>query len=181
MSPFEPAGDRARWRILYELLTRKGLEDEVTYEEMGKLLDLDPDGDRHAIQMAFRRAAKQYEQMDNRAVEAVPNVGYRIVIPGDHLRLAKAHKKKSGKSLERGHSKVVHVDLAGMEPEVRKAFEVTARAFSVLMDYSRRLDARQDRLEAALDSMTNRTSRTEEEVAELKARLARLEERQGEL
>lgn len=175
MSPFIPVGDRARWRILYDLLATKELGDTITYKEMGAALDIT---DRHALQMAFRRAAKRYETENNRAVEAIENVGYRIVEPNEHLRLAKNHQRKSGKSLERGQSKVIHVDMNGLEPEVRKAFEITARAFAILLDYNRRLDMRQDRLESALDSMTTRHERTEGEVAELKERLAKLERRE---
>lgn len=175
MSPFVPIGEQARWRTLYEILQAHDVDDVVTYVEMGKALDLDPETDRHSLQMAFRRAAKQYERQDRRAVEAVPNVGYRIVEPAEHLRLARSEQRKSGKALERGQSKIVHVDLNGVEPEVRKAFEVTARAFSVLLDYSRRLDTRQDRLESALDSMATRQERSDNDVADLKARLARLE------
>lgn len=175
MSPFDPIGDRARWRVLYDLLLGKELGELLSYREMGQALGLNYLKDRHTIQMSFRRASKEYEQENSRAVEAVPNKGYRIVEPKEHLRLAKTHQKKSGKSLERGHSKVTHVDLNGVDPEIRKAFEVTARAFSVLMDFNRRLDTRQTKLEDAIDSMTTRHSRTEEELAELRARLERLE------
>jgi hypothetical protein len=176
MSPYQPIGERARWRVLYEMLQAAQVDEVVKYEDMATVLDLDADDDRHAIHVSFRRAAKEYEQEDSRAVEVIPNVGYRIVEPDEHLRLAKGHQRKAGKSLERGQSKIVNVDLNGLDPEVRRAFEVTARAFALMLDYNRRLDTRQDRLEAALDGMTNRTARTEDEIAELKSRLARLED-----
>lgn len=175
MAPFQPAGDRARWRVVYELLRETQTGDVLTYGEIGAALGLDPDGERHALQMAVRRAAKEHEVADRRAIEAVPNVGYRVVEAPEHLRLARGQQKRAGKALERGHSKVVHVDLSGMEPETRHAFEVVARAFSMQMDFNRRFDVRQKRLEESLDAMTERTERTEQEIADLKARLARLE------
>jgi hypothetical protein len=177
VSPFAPHGDRARWRIIYDLLATKNLGETLAYEDMAGALELDAKADRTRIQLAFRRASQELERENNRATEAVANTGYRIVEPTEHLRLAKAQQRKSGKSLERGQSKVLHVDLTGLEPEVRKAFDVTARAFAVLLDYNRRLDTRQDQLESALDSIVTRQNRSEEEVARLKERLARLEER----
>jgi predicted nucleic acid-binding Zn-ribbon protein len=44
------------------------------------------------------------------------------------------------------------------------------------MDFNRRLDVRQKRLESVMESVTERTERSEEEIAALKERLARLEQ-----
>lgn len=179
MSPFDPIGDRARWCIVYDLLRAAAVDDIVTYAEIGTALDLDPGKDRHVIQMAMRRAAKEHEETDKRAIEAVPNRGYRIIPAPENLRLARGHQKKAGKSLERGQSKAVNVDLTGVDPDTRSAFEVVARAFALQMDFNRRLDVRQAKLETTVNAMSQRTDRTEAEIAELKARLARLE-RDGE-
>lgn len=175
MSPFQPAGDRARWRDVYDLLQDTKTGDVLTYEEIGAALKLDPDDDRHMIQMAMRRAAKEHEEADRRAVEAVPKEGYRVVEAPEHLRLARGQQKRAGRALARGQSKVTNVDLSGLEPETRRAFEVVARAFAMQMDFNKRLDVRQAKLEQAVGAMSERTERTEQEIAELKARLARLE------
>lgn len=175
MSPFQPAGEQARWRVVYDLLCKIETGGVLTYEQIGKALDLDVDADRHPIQMAMRRAAKEHEEADRRAVEAVPNEGYRVVEAPEHLRLARGQQKRAGRALARGQSKVVHVDLAGLAPDTRRAFEVVARAFAMQMDFNKRLDVRQAKLEQAVDAMSERTERTEQEIADLKARLARLE------
>jgi hypothetical protein len=175
MAPFQPAGARARWRVIYDLLRKLGPGDVLSYEQIGEALSLDPADDRHVIQMAVRRAGREYEEADGRALEAVPNEGYRIVNAPEHLRLAQGQQKRASKALARGHSKVVHVDMSGLEPETRHAFEVVARAFAMQMEFNKRFDVRQKRLEQSLDAMTERTDRTEQEIADLKARLARLE------
>jgi hypothetical protein len=176
MSPFEPVGARARWRVIYDLLRKLSPGDVLTYRRIGDALNLDPEGDRHVIQMAVRRAAREYEVEDNRALEVVPNEGYRVVQAPEHLRLAQVQQKRARKALARGQSKVVHVDLSGLEPETRRAFEVVARAFAMQMDINKRFDIRQKRLEQSLNAMSERTDRTEQEIADLKARLARLED-----
>ncbi len=174
MAPFRPAGDRARWQVIYDLLRKTETGRVLTYAEIAEALGLD-ERERHAIQMAVRRAAKQHEVQDNRAIEAVPNVGYRVVEAPEHLRLARSQQKRSTKALERGHSKVVHVDLTGVDPATRGLFEAMVRGFSLQMEFNRRFDVRQKRLEQSLDAMSERTERTEQEIADLKARLARLE------
>lgn len=175
MSPFTPAGDQARWRTLYDLLTKASVGQVVSYEEMGAALDLDPDGDRHAIQMALRRAANEYEKVDSRALDVVPNEGYRVVEPGEHLVLARRHQQKAGKSLDRGRSKVEHVDLSGVDLDMRRAFEVVAQAFALQADFNRRLDIRQKKLEQQVAVAQSAQAHTSEEIAKLRERLERLE------
>jgi hypothetical protein len=185
MSPFEPAGEQARWRIIYEILKTTPVDGLVTYEQLGEALELDPDKDRHAIQMAVRRAAQEYERGDKRALDAVPNEGYRVVKAGEHLDLAKRHGRKAGKSLQRGHSKAVNVDLSEVEdPEVRRALELTAQAFSLQMDFNRRFAVRQEQLEATVREITDTQAadrqRSADEVAKLQERIERLERERGE-
>lgn len=176
MTPFEPTGDRARWRIVYDDLLRDcDHGDQVTYETMGAALNLDPDEDRHAIQMAVRRAARELEEVDKRALDAIPNVGYRVVEAMEHMQLARRQQRRSHHALSSGKSKVANVDLSGLDPETRKAFEVMAQAFAMQMDFNRRIDVRQRNLESATRSVVERQERSENEIAGLRERLARLE------
>lgn len=177
MSPFEPTGRQARWRTLYEQLNKLDVGAVLTYEEMGKLLDLDPVSDRHALQMAMRRAAHELEQLDKHAVDAVPTVGYRVVTASEHVGLAKRHQGKADRSLVRSYSKVVNVDLNGASPELRRVVDVCAAVLAAQMDFNRRMDLRQSNLERALETVATKTDRTEEELTELRERLARLEQR----
>lgn len=185
MSPFEPAGDQARWRIIYDILKATPVDSVVTYEQMGDALGLDPAKDRHAIQMAMRQAAQKHEREDKRAVDAVPNEGYRIVQADAHLDLARHHGRKAGRSLQRGHSKAVNVDLSEVaDPEVRKALELTAQAFSLQMDFNRRFAVRQEQLENTVreiaEGQAEAAQRSADEVAKLRERIERLERDRSE-
>lgn len=175
MSPFKPAGDRARWRMVYDVLRHADIGDVITYEALAEALGLDPGKDRHKVQMAVRRASVDFLDTDKRALDVVIDEGYRVVDASGHLLLARRHQSKASKSLERGHSAATNVDLSGVEPQTRHALEVVAQAFALQMDYNRRLDVRQKRLEDALADVTERSGRTEAEVAELRERLERLE------
>lgn len=175
MSPFKPAGERAQWREVYDVLRSAHVGDVVTYTALAESLGMDAETDRHRIQMATRRAAQEYERQDKHALDVVHNIGYRIVAAPEHLTLARRHQKRSTRSLARGHSKAVNVDLSGVDEATRHALDVVAQAFALQMDYNRRFDVRQRRLESVLSTVTERTERSEAEIAELRARLERLE------
>lgn len=176
MTRFQPAGPTVRWRILYDLLKTCPAGDVLTYEHMAEALDLHPNHDRHAIRTALRRAAREYETEDKHALVAVPGTGYRVVHADEHVQLARVQQKRSNRALARGHSKVINVDLNGLTPEIRQLTEATVRAFAMQMDFNRRLDVRQKRLETVVHATAERTNRNEQEIAELKQRLARLEQ-----
>ncbi len=175
MNAFEPVGEVARWRIIYDALKPLAVDDVLTYEDAGQLLGLDPEAERSTIQAAIRQASRTFERDDKHALVAVPNIGYRVVRADEHVVLARGQQRRASRALERGHSKVVNVDLRGLSPEVRALTEATARAFSMQMDFNRRVDVRQNRLESVISEVSQRTDRSEAEIAELKARLARLE------
>lgn len=147
----------------------------ITYDTLGAALGLDPQKDRHTIQMAVRRAAMEHEVMDSRALDSVRNTGYRVVHAPEQLTLASRHQRKAGRSLERARSKVDHVDLAGVDADTRRAFTVVAQAFALQAEFNRRLDIRQKRLEKQVGAAMSGQQANAEELAELRERLERLE------
>jgi hypothetical protein len=176
MSPFEPAGESARWRIIYEQLAALDVGQTLTYEVMADALELDATSDRHVMQVAMRRAARELQVVNKHAVEAVKNVGYRVVEAEEHLRLAKGQQRKSSLALKRGDDLVKNVDLSDVDPEIRHAFQVVASAFAMQQDFNRRTDIRQKKLEESLAAMKVKSTKTEDEVAEILERLKQLEQ-----
>lgn len=173
--PFEPIGERPRWEIVYDVLTAAKVGDVITYTALGDALGLDPDTERGTIQAAMHQASKRHEERDKRATDAVRNEGYRIVQAPEQLGLARRQQRKASKALQRGHSKAVNVDFNGLPAEVRHAFEIVGQAFALQMDFNRRFDVKQKHLEKAVADVTDRTARSEGEIAELRERLLRLE------
>ena len=179
MDPFMPVGEQARWRIVYDLLAATPTGDVLSYEEMALSLGVDQYKERHIIQQAIHRAAKEHEKVDKRAIEVVRNQGYRVIQPEEHIRLARKWQGKSSKALVAGRSKVVNVDLNALTPELRALYLASDRAFALQADYIHRLDIRQRGMEQALATIVVRSDRSEAEIAELQERLARLERRQA--
>lgn len=179
MAPFEPAAGRARWRILYDHLATLGPGDVYEYTQMAEALNLDPQADRHVMQKAMRRAAKTFAEENRHAVEPVPNRGYRVAAVDGHVTLARRHQRKSQRSIVRAKSAVTYVDLDGVDPGVRHTIDLMAQALSMQVAFSNQLDVRQRNLERAVGEIKSTSSahkeRTDEELAELRGRLDRLE------
>lgn len=175
---FQPMdGDRARWRILYEELFSKAQPgDVITYQEMGDLLGMNIDdlAERRILQTTIRRVSRELAE-DRRALEAVHNQGYRIVLPEDHIKLAKGYQARSSRSLQRGRSVIENVDLGGLSPAQVKLVEVMAYAFAAQLSFNKSIDVRQKRLEKAVGALTEKGSKTDDQINDLKARLAELE------
>jgi hypothetical protein len=179
-TPFEPLGERARWRIAYELLLTKGVGDVLTYTEAGVALGLHPKEDRHTLGDAIRKGARELLLVNDHAVENVPNVGYRVIEANRHLVLASKRQRRARREITRGRELSEHVEWASLTPEERTFQEVAIRAFSVQGEMIRRLDVRQRQLADVMKAVVHRQERTDGEVTALRERLRRLEERDAE-
>lgn len=174
--PFEPKGLEARWRTLYRLLQDVEVGGVLTYAAMAEALDLDVAADRHTMQLAMRRASKELETVDKHATEAVPNVGYRVVLPPEHLGLAKLHQRKMGRSLDRSRSKVTNVDYNEIDDMTRTTFELVGRALGMQQEMLRRLNIGQHNLEKAVTAVK---VQQETDMEKVNKRLEWLEEQQA--
>lgn len=176
-APFEPIGELARWRVLVGEFAAVARGTTLTYEQLGKVLDLDPARDRKAISAAVGQASKTLSRDHERSLIAVRNVGYRVALPDEHIDLATRHQRKAGRQLARGKSHVENADYSGMSDEGRSLAVAMTRAFIWQQTQMRRMDVRQKDLERVVESITTRVERTEGEHA---ARLAEIERKIAE-
>lgn len=176
-APFTPVGEMSRRDLVLKHLAAADYDEVVSYDQLATALD---GVDRTIVQVAVNAAKPVLEKEHQKAVVAVPNTGYRVVQPGEHMELAVVHQKKSRRALKRSHSKVAHVDLSKLTEGERTAVTLAATSLAMQMDYMRRNDIRAARHEQALKAVTSTSDRTAEEVAELRARLDRLERRSAD-
>lgn len=175
MTGFVPLGEMSRRDLVLKQLSVADYDEIVSYESLAAILD---GVDRTIVQVAVNAAKPVLEKEHRKAVVAVPNTGYRVVQPGEHIGLAVAHQKKSRRSLKRSHSKVTHVELSKLTEGERTAVTLAATSLALQIDYIRRNDLRVARQEKALEAVTSVSDRTAEEVAELRSRLDRLERKE---
>lgn len=161
--PFQPVGPVARWKVVYDLIRPLEFGEVLTYEAMGEALGLDPEvkEDRHVIQMSARRALKELLNIDHRGSKAVPNVGYRVAQPVEHVGLATERNKRAGRQLVTGRNISTKVDLNGVDAQTRGALEQLAAGFARQMEINRRVLAKQEAHDEAIEMLTQRVERIE--------------------
>jgi hypothetical protein len=154
---FEPIGDRALWRIAFDSAKQARVGSVLTYAALADEMGLDVGMQRGVMQAAVRQAIPRIERELRRTLDAVRNVGYRIVPADEHLALAKRHERKARRSIVRSASKVTHVDLNEVSP--------TGRALFVAMrDHLTRVDATLREHGAGLRKHEERLARLEERL-----------------
>lgn len=126
---FTPLGSEARWKTIYRALRVLQPGDVITYDELGDLLSLHPADERHAIQMSMHRALTELLHEDRRTCETVRGVGYRVVLPAEHLMLARRRNARARVQVKRGFDVATNVDLNAVDPHVRGALETVALHF----------------------------------------------------
>ena len=172
-TPFEPAdGVEARWKKVYHRLKGMKPGDVLTYASLDELF---PGMERGSLQSVIRRAAKEFLEKDSRGLRNLRGEGYRVVDPEEHVQIARVHQTRSMRSLKRGHEVVTNVDFNGMPKDIRELTEATARALSMQMAFNQRMDIRHRRLAETVAQTVDRTEANEQQIEDLKARLARLE------
>ncbi len=153
--PSRPDG-RSDWRVVYDIFREMSPTDTV---ESGKLLAALGTDDRSRMYRAVQRANRELWAKDERSMESVKGVGYRMLRAGEHVSQAMAYRRKSRRQL-------------GNAVQVARAADLTA-----LPD-----DERRDvvRVQAALVVLANAMDQTMAKVADHELRLRALEGRVAE-
>lgn len=160
--------------LVLEVLAAAEYGEVVPYDAISEVAD---GVDRRGVQSLVGRVKRRLEREHSKAVEAVANEGYRVVNPSEHLRLARGHQSKSRKSLARAQSTVLHVDASKLTDGEKVAVTVAATALAAQLTYMRQNDIRVGRLEKAAEVIGTAQERSAEEIAALRDRLDKLENR----
>lgn len=163
-----------RVRALEALRSRKPGE-VVPYSELVQLIGVeDHKGVQSAVNSAKYRLALDYLM----AVESVPGVGYRVVPSRERVRLARTDQHRAQQALKRGRRTAIYVDVRELDSSDRDLLEKTAQSLALQLDFARRMDVRQDSIDAALRTVPTGSKssgeRTRDEIKRLEARLAAL-------
>lgn len=173
MKPFTPIGEKPRWEYIYEELLTLDVGDTLTYERLYELCDTK---DRSAVRAPFYRAVNAWGSEHKRAMRPVPNEGYRVVDANEHEAIAKAHHRKSKRSLNRGRRVIANADRSRLTPDQRQRFDQMESTLARQEDMIRRLDARTAKVEKAVAESRESHTVTAEKVKATDKRVAALED-----
>jgi hypothetical protein len=163
---FEPKGERAQWRIVYDLLCPLGVGDILTYDAITEALGVD---NINQVRGAVHRAAKEWGKDHHRALSPVHKVGYRVVAGAETEILIRKQHRRTRRSMTKARDLTRDTDRSMLSPEERVRFDRMELRLSRHTDMIRRIDTRQDKMEEAIE--TDRAARQATE-----AKVARLEE-----
>jgi hypothetical protein len=158
-----------------EALRGRHAGEVVLYSELQDAIGVeDHKGVQSAVNSAKYRLALDYLI----AVESVPGVGYRIVPSRERVRLARTDQHRAQQALKRGRRTAIYVDVRDLDSKDRELLERTAQSLALQLDFARRMDVRQESIDAALRTVPNgsksKGERTRDEIRRLEARLAAL-------
>ena len=111
---FAPKGEKPEWLMVYEqLLASADFGDVITYAMLEETL-----GRQFAPNRGPLYRARDYlGDARKRWLEAVPNIGYRIVDADEHVRVAAGHKLKGRRQYGRMLKVMQVTDLTKLGPD----------------------------------------------------------------
>jgi len=111
---FQPKGEIAEWRMVYDnLLDHADFGQVVTYAELDDVL-----GRRFvANRSPIYRAREELGSIRKRWLEPVPKVGYRVTDPTDHVRVSVSHRRKSQRQVSISVKVLGATDLSRLNPD----------------------------------------------------------------
>lgn len=173
--PFEPVGSEAQWRMVYKAISALGVNDVITYEQLGEALGRDFLEDRAPIY----RAMQELEREDKRTLTNVRNVGYRVAEPGEHEGLAKGHVRRSRRQLNKAKGRVDSADRNGLDAETRRRLDDMgvhlAQVGRAVTKLNRKVSEHDEALKDVREKAKADRRTVKADVAVLDDRVARLE------
>lgn len=131
MTPFEPKGDVAEWRVVYDRLKELRPGDTITTEDLEELLGRPLGQNRSPVY----RATRELETNNSRTIATVRGTGYRIVEPSEHLGLGLSHSSRARRQLRRGLQRSESADRRGLTPTVAARLEAFEATTSRLVEF----------------------------------------------
>lgn len=161
--PFPPKGEVAQWRIIYRLLKGVTVGETLTYQTLAEAIDVNEATDRHRVQDAARKAGRQLLKVDDRAIEVVPEVGYRVVEAPRQIAMAGKQMERAGHSLDRGHELTTHIRMDELSPHERQVVQAMALGFAQVAEWARQIGRRVEDHEGRLSDIEDELQRLRRE------------------
>ena len=121
MTPqFAPKGERPEWRMIYEdLLSNVGPGTVITYTQLEEILGRELAANRAPLY----RARRELGELRSHWLEAVPNVGYRVIDPQEHVRVAAGHRRKSRRQVGMAIRVLRSTDLSSLQADALQEWD----------------------------------------------------------
>ena len=170
---FEPKFDRPKHEYAAAAFKGKNPDDIVTYDDIADHFpgrDFDKDKDRAAV----LRVRDQMLVLHQRAIVAVPRVGYRIITAEEHYTLAQKHRLSARRKTRRSAEVAANYRRDEVTPEVAAKLDRMAERMAEMERRLTRQERKTEQLRQQVQSTTRRQSESEARTEERLIRLERL-------
>lgn len=172
---FEPKGDVAEWRLVYDHIATLKIGEVVAYEKLTELLGREFKEARGP----FHKANRELLARHKRGMLNVKNVGYRVVPAKEHERAARDQHKYAKRRLRASKHWLANTDRGELEPEVAERFDRIESQLDRQIDFTRRLDKRVERVEKALQASRSEAADQAQETSDRLSKLTEALKRHG--
>lgn len=159
-----------KWSFIYAELKKLTVNDVMTNEQIESLTGLSID----AARGYFYRAVREFEVQQQRTVESIRGVGYRVVAANEHERLVRKDILTMRRKGRRAYSKTINVRRADLTQDERQRLEGQSLKLKQLEEMHQRLATRQARFEQVQKDNHREMKETSAAIAERVEKLERM-------
>ena len=179
---FKPKGEKPEWYILYKLFRDEPFDTIIPYQVLASAIGLDWSDFKHQRKLSRIVSGKvMYELLKRKKknVEAIDNVGYRIVFPKEQIDLAKKHQLKARRQLFKTRNNVKHIDHNYLTEEERTIATTAVILVESQIHFNDRVSVRRREQDKALNSLHKSVDLSEEQKEHIKKQKERLKKQSG--
>ncbi len=160
---FKPVGEKAQWKIVFDVFEQTTPGDTVSYRTLADALGMMVKGDLPRIQAAARKAGAELLRRRDRAVEAVTGEGYRVVPAAHQISMAGGQIERATNSLDKGRDLTTNIKMDELNEGDRALVQVVALGFAQVATYARQIGRRLTDHEDRLTDIEQELARMREE------------------
>lgn len=167
--PFQPIGDEAMWRPVYDWDKAATAGTIITYDDLAALVGHDVKADRYPI----REAMRHLEQDAHKTLAVVRRIGYRVAEPAEHITLARQHQKRARRQTKRALGRTGSVDRSALTVDERARIDALELNLQRQSAFLGRLADRVERVEMDQTGAVVVSEHHEKRIAALESSLAK--------
>jgi len=116
------------WKELYEVFKNNEYGSVISYKDLSDCIDVDIKNHRYIVD----RFKKEMLRRDDKALSSVRNVGYRIVMPNEHGRLAYCELKRAERRTRQGVEYALHVPFDMLNDQEKAQLTLIANRIQIV-------------------------------------------------
>lgn len=121
---FNQTHPHPEWKVMFDKFKDLNYNTQITYDDLNKCLAFGKVQDNKRY--VFEKFKKELLHQENKLLENIPNVGYRIIYPNEHIRLTNRELKRAEKRARQGVDIILHTDVDKLTPREMSQLTIVA-------------------------------------------------------